>query len=99
MTTLDLLHRLIDELYAEGYADGRAAALGEVHREGDDGPGGGVTWAQIVSHAEVHQDRLSPWEKEMIDSASCSLHYGVPLTPRQCAKLRWIFFNRLGGKI
>ena len=100
MSTLDLLHHLIDQLYAEGFGDGRrSAALGGAHHQDDSDGIDGVSWMRIARHAEANPARLSAWEKELVDSALCSMHYGVELTPRQRSKLEWIFRSRFGGKL
>ena len=99
MTVIDDLLRVYVEGYNAGFAAGRASVLGGAHREGEsDGPGG-VSWEKVARFAEANQDRLSSWEKELIDSVLCSLFYGVALTERQKMKLAWIFFNRFNGRI
>ena len=83
---------------ASGFAAGYAAGLAEAHRQDDgDGPSG-YSWEQIVRHAESHPGALSVWERELIDSASCALHFGTALTPRHKQKLLWILHNRFNGK-
>ena len=77
--------------------EGRAEAFAQPQDVGD-GPGG-VTWQQIVQHAAANPRLLSAWENQLVDSVSRGLRYGVPPTARQCAKLEWIFVNRLGGKL
>lgn len=100
MTALDLLHHLIDQVYAEGFAAGRNSVLGETHRADEgDGPAAGISWEMVARHCESHPNLLSLWEREMADSVLCSLYFKVPLTARQKMKMQWIFANRFGGKL
>lgn len=99
-----LLRRLVAPLgpgerrqaFDEGYAAGYAAAR---RQEGiSDGPGG-ISWEQIVKHAAANPQMINVWEREFIDSVSRSLRYGIPPTPRQCAKLEWLLHNRFKGTV
>ena len=91
MTALDLLHHLIDQVYAEGFAAGRNSVLGETHRADEgDGPAAGISWEAVARHCEANPTRLSAWEREMADRGRRALR-------RSPAGVRLGSGGRIGG--
>ena len=84
----------------QAFDDGYAAGLAAARRQEvvGDGPGG-ISWERICEHAAAHPQLLTVWERELTDSVSRGLRYGIPPTPRQCAKLEWLLHNRFKGRV